>query len=45
VPILADMSGATITVGVVGGGADILWFWSREHAASSYRPQLVLTYS
>jgi len=45
VPILANMSGTAITLGVVGGGADSLWFWSRQHAASSYRPQLVLTYS
>jgi len=35
----------SLNLAIVSAGTDTLWFWSREHAASSYRPQLVLTYS
>jgi hypothetical protein len=34
--------GKQVTVAVTG--ADGLWFWSRNHAAATYRPRLVLTF-
>jgi hypothetical protein len=36
--------GKQVTVAVAGTGADGLWFWSRNHAAGAYRPQLALTF-
>jgi hypothetical protein len=41
---LKPVLGQQATVALTGTGADGLWFWSRNHAAASYRPQLVLTF-
>ncbi len=41
---LAAAPGTTISLAVTSTGSDNLWFWSRMHANSSYRPALVLTY-
>ncbi len=41
---LAAAPGTTISLAVTSTGSDNLWFWSRSHANSSYRPALVLTY-
>ena len=42
---LQPLVGAQGTIAISSAGTDILWFWSKEHAAASYRPQLELTYS
>jgi Glycosyl hydrolase family 71 len=36
--------GKQVTIAVTGTGTDGLWFWSRNHPAAAYRPQLVLTF-
>jgi hypothetical protein len=36
--------GKQVTIAVTGTGTDGLWFWSRNHVAPSYRPQLVLNF-
>lgn len=41
---LRPLSGAT-TLAVQGTGKDSFWFWSRRHAAPSYRPLLELTFT
>ncbi len=42
---LQTLVGKQGTVAVTSAGGDSFWFWSSNHAATSYRPQLVLTYS
>ncbi|WP_205739613.1 PQQ-dependent sugar dehydrogenase [Georgenia sp. SYP-B2076] len=42
---LQPFLGTSVSMGITSAGTDRLWFWSREHAAASYRPQLVLTFS
>ncbi|MDP9416879.1 MAG: DNRLRE domain-containing protein, partial [Actinomycetota bacterium] len=41
---LAPLAGTSATLALTNAGTDSLWFWSRNHAATTYRPQLVLTY-
>jgi len=41
---LRPVLGREVTVAVTGAGADGVWFWSRNHAAAGYRPQLALTF-
>ncbi|MDP9434976.1 MAG: DNRLRE domain-containing protein, partial [Actinomycetota bacterium] len=45
VSALQNLPGTTRTVAVTSTGKDSLWFWSRNHSTSGYRPLLVLTYS
>ena len=41
-----DASGSgEITVAVTSKGTDNIWFWSREHSSSAYRPQLTVTFN
>jgi glucose/arabinose dehydrogenase len=42
---LAGKVGTTVTVAVAGNGDDNVWFWSRNHANASYRPELTLTFN
>lgn len=37
--------GRSATLAVTSTGTDRLWFYSKAHGTSSYRPQLVLTWS
>ena len=41
---VASRLGTTVSLAVVGGGGDDLWFDSRSIATSSFRPQLTLTF-
>ncbi len=41
---LAGLAGEQ-TLAVSNTGTDNFWFWSREHATASFRPQLTLTFS
>jgi len=41
---LRPVLGQQVTVAVTETAADGIWFWSRNHAAATYRPQLVLTF-
>jgi len=41
---LRPVLGTEVTVAVTGAGADGVWFWSRNHSAAGYRPQLGLTF-
>ncbi len=41
---LAASGGKTISFGVTSKSSDNLWFWSRSHANTDFRPTLVLTY-
>ncbi len=46
--VVQGLAGTTQTVAVTGSSTavtDSLWFWSRNHSTSGYRPLLVLTYS
>jgi hypothetical protein len=42
---LQGLPGTTRTVAMTSSGTDSMWWWSRQHSTSSYRPALVLTYS
>jgi len=42
---LQSLVGSQGTLAVSSAGTDSLWFWSREHATASFRPQLELTYT
>ncbi|MFD1212064.1 LamG-like jellyroll fold domain-containing protein [Arthrobacter sp. GCM10027362] len=41
---LKPAADGTITLAITSTGTDNLWFWSREQANSSYRPELRLTF-
>ncbi|MDQ3343393.1 MAG: DNRLRE domain-containing protein, partial [Actinomycetota bacterium] len=43
--ILQSFAGSSRTFAVTSTGTDNLYFWSNDHSATSYGPQLVLTYS
>ncbi len=45
VAALQGLPGTTRTVAMTSSGTDSMWWWSRQHSTSSYRPVLVLTYS
>ena len=42
---LQSLVGAQGTLAITGVDSDNLWFWSRTHATTTYRPLLILTYS
>ncbi len=41
---LATSAGKTVSFGVTSKSSDNLWFWSRSHSNTDFRPTLVLTY-
>ncbi|MDP9417051.1 MAG: DNRLRE domain-containing protein, partial [Actinomycetota bacterium] len=44
VATVQGLAGTQKTFAVRTDSTDSLWFWSRNHANASYRPQLILTY-